>query len=114
MPASQLSGRKHSQQVIEIPILCRFWKEDGVWNGEAVHLPVVVFGNTIEEAMSNLNDGLLTHLDAEQSVGTLEKTIEYLRSCAEENSLTLNDVAPNRLLSRFNAALQDHRVVALV
>jgi len=85
-----------------------------VWNGEAVHLPVVVFGNTIEEAISNLHDGLLTHLDAEQSVGNIEKTIEYLRTCAAENCLTLNDVAPNRLFSRFNAALQDERVMALV
>lgn len=101
-------------QVIEIPILCKFWMEDGVWNGEAVHLPVVVFGHTLEEAQKNLYDALLTHLDAEQQIGSIWKTIEYLRICAKERCLSLEEMAPNRLLGRFNAALQDERVMALV
>jgi len=87
--------------------------EDGVWNGEAVHLPVVVFGHTLEESMHNLSDALLSHLDAERRVGSIDKTIEFLRTCARE-SLTLEEMAPNRLLSRFNAALHDERLTAIV
>jgi len=103
----------HIPEAIEIPILCKFWMEDGVWNGVAAHLPVAVFGHSLEEVQKNLFDALLTHLDAEQQLGTIAKTVAYLRACAKENCLTLEDIPPNRLLARFNAALQDEHVMAL-
>jgi predicted RNase H-like HicB family nuclease len=104
----------HTPQAIEIPILCNFWREDGVWNGEAVDLPVVVFGHSLEEAQKHLHNALLTHLDAEQQLGTIEKTIEYLRTRAKERCVSLEEMVPNRFLGRFNAALQDQRVMELV
>jgi predicted RNase H-like HicB family nuclease len=110
----QLNREKSAVQATEIPILCRFWLEDGVWNGEAVHLPVAVFGSTLEESMRHLGDALLTHLEAEQQVGTIERTVEYLKICAKENCMTIEEMAPHRFLSRFNAAVQDQRVMALV
>jgi predicted RNase H-like HicB family nuclease len=101
-------------KAIEIPILCKFWIEDGVWNGEAVHLPVVVFGHSVEEAQKHLQDAVLTHLEAEQHIGSIGKTIEYLRACAKEGCLSLEEMPANRFLGRFNAALQDERVMELV
>jgi hypothetical protein len=64
--------------------------------------------------MRHLSDALLAHLDAEQQVGTIDKTVEYLKLCAREKCLTVEEMAPNRLLSRFNAAIQDRRIMALV
>jgi predicted RNase H-like HicB family nuclease len=102
------------KQTIEIPILCRFSQEDGVWNGSAEHLPVSVFGDTFEEAQHNLVDAILAHLESVQEQGDIKKTIEHLRSCAKEHCLSIEDMASDQPLMRFNAALQDHRISALV
>ena len=85
-----------------------------MWNGEAVHLPGAVYGNSLEESMRHLSDALLTHLEAEQQVGTRDATIQYLKTCAREKCLTIEEMVPNRLLSRFNAAVQNQKVMALV
>ncbi len=52
-----------------ISILCRFWSEDGVWNGLAKDLPVAAFGQTFEEARRNLSDALLSHLQSASELG---------------------------------------------
>src|SRR5208337_5472379 len=52
----------------QIPVLCEFWEEDGVFNGVATQLPVAVFGKTHEEAVSNLTDAIIAHLEARQGV----------------------------------------------
>ena len=41
-------GEKRPSVSQEMPVLCKFWQEDGVWNGSAQDLPVAVFGETIE------------------------------------------------------------------
>jgi predicted RNase H-like HicB family nuclease len=55
--------------VMNLPALCRFWREDGVWNASAVDLPIAVFGDTIEEAQSNMSDALTAHLNALNRLG---------------------------------------------
>lgn len=53
-------------------ILCKFWSEDGVWNGVSEDLPVAACGQTFEEARRNLSDALLCHL---QSASELENSL---------------------------------------
>jgi predicted RNase H-like HicB family nuclease len=53
----------------QISVLCKFWFEDGVWNGSAHDLPVAVFGQTIDEAKKNLGEALVSHFDALQQIG---------------------------------------------
>jgi predicted RNase H-like HicB family nuclease len=51
-------------QVLEIPVLARLWWEDGVWNGEAIDLPIAVFGDTFEDAVAHLQDAVMSHLES--------------------------------------------------
>lgn len=99
--------------VTEIPILCRFWEEDGVWNGEAVDLPVAVFGETVEQAFMHLWNAVISHLEALQEIGKLKETAHILRTCARQHQVSMNEMSPNQLWGRFNAGLQNHRVVAI-
>jgi len=50
-----------------LPVLCRFWNEDGVWNGSAEDVAVAVFGQTLEEAINNLRAAVQNHFEASPS-----------------------------------------------
>ncbi len=102
------------RESIQIPILCRFSKEEDVWNGSAEDLPVAVCGNTFEEAQRHLTDAIIAHLESVQEVGNIQATIEHLRACAKERRFSIEEMAYDQPLVRFNAALQDHRITALV
>jgi len=105
---------QHAPAGVEIPVLCRFSEEQGVWNGVAVDLPVAVFGHTFEEARGNLGDAIITHLEALQQVGRIDEVIESLRCRAKDYRLTVSEMGTNEPLVRFNAALEDHKILALV
>ena len=111
----KLFGEKEAvRNTIEIPILCRFSKEDDIWNGIADDLPVAVSGATFEEAQRNLSDALIAHLESVQEVGDLQAVINHLRLCAKDRRFSLEEMTFDQPLVRFNAALQDHRITALV
>ena len=99
--------------VIEIPVLCRFWADDGVWNGEAIDLPVAVFGDTFEDAKKHLMNALISHLEALQEIGKLNETSKKLRACARQRCFSLEEMASNKPLVRLNAGIQDHKVFAI-
>lgn len=100
-------------QVLQIPVLLRVWQEEGVWNGEAVDLPVAVFGDTFEETVRALHDAVISHLETLQEVGTLDETIHILRVCARQRRFTLDDMGSNQSLIRFTAGLENQRVVCI-
>ncbi|MGC2246993.1 MAG: type II toxin-antitoxin system HicB family antitoxin [Terriglobales bacterium] len=102
------------RETVQIPILCRFSKEDDVWNGSAEDLAVAVFGSSFEEAQRNLSDAIIAHLESLQEVGDLQPTIEHLRSCSKDRRFSLEEMTFDQPLVRFNAALQDQRITVLV
>jgi hypothetical protein len=104
---------EEAQVVLEIPVLCRLWMEEGTWNGEAVHLSVAVFGTTFEEAKRNLEDAVISHLQALQEIKKLDETVQMLRLCAKHHRMLLDEMPTNEATIKFTAGLQDHRVVAI-
>ena len=107
--------KKKSRDVsIEIPVLCKFWQEDHVWNGVAEDLPVAIFGRTFEEAQDNMRDAVLTHLDALQQLDQLVDTMKLLRKRSRERSLSELDLPLNQTFMRMSATLYDNRLLALV
>jgi predicted RNase H-like HicB family nuclease len=73
----RLFGKKELEKpYLAIPILCRFWEEDGVWNAAAHDLPVAVFGKTLQQAKKHLNDALMAHFEALHELGKAQATIE--------------------------------------
>jgi len=96
---------------VAIPILCKFWSEDGVWNGVAEPLPVAVFGETFEEAKDNLRDAITAHLEAVREVGDLNTTIESLLQSAK-NFLSVEDIPTGRTYARIEARVTGDHVYA--
>jgi predicted RNase H-like HicB family nuclease len=81
MSVSRKRAARHASA--PIPVLCRFWREDGVWNATAQHLPVAVFGQSFEEASKNLADALTTHFQSLDDAGKLDGTIALLEKKAQ-------------------------------
>jgi predicted RNase H-like HicB family nuclease len=82
-------NRKQAAEVPErgVPVLCKFFQEDGVWNAHAEHLPVAVFGNTLEEAQKNLGDAIVTYMQSLAEVGRIQEVITMLIRRAEDQML---------------------------
>ncbi len=105
------AGAHNTEDSIAIPILCKFWSEDGVWNGVAEPLPVAVFGETFEEAKDNLRNAITAHLEAVREVGDLATTIENLLRSAKD-FLSVQDIPTGRTYARIEARVTGNRVCA--
>ena len=95
-----------------ISILCRFWSEDGVWNGVAEDLPVAAFGQTFEEARSNLSDALLSHLQSASELGQLPEIIRHLQE-REHDFLPVDEIPLNSPLLKMLVAMKDREFLAI-
>ena len=109
-----LKKKTPPETAVEIPVLCKIWEEDGVFNGIAEDLAVAVFGKTYEEAHKHLGEAIVAHLEALQELHQLESTIKRLRSLERELYLTSQELPRNQSLFRFSAALHGRQVLALV
>ena len=109
-----LSKKESAGIAVEIPVLCRIWEEQGVFNGVAEDLPVAVFGKTHEEAQSNLRDAVLSHLEALRELHKLEPVVEHLRSQARDIHFSPQELPRDQSVFRFSAAIHDSQILALV
>ena len=90
-----------------LPILCKLWSEDGVWNAIAADLPVAVFGATFEEAKENLEEALNDHIKALRKTGHIQDTIELLTHKAHEYGfLSFDDIGPDSALVKMLVSVQ--------
>ncbi len=95
-----MSQVKERQEVI--PVLCRFWREDDVWNGSCVDLPVAAFGDTFEEAQDHLGEAVELHMRALARLGRLDEVAEFLRAKSKEYGfLAVEEVVPYSPLVKF-------------
>jgi predicted RNase H-like HicB family nuclease len=101
------------EKAITISVLCRFWAEDGVWNGSAVDLPVSIYGKTIEQAQKHLLDAIICHLEALQEVGQLDAEIKRLQPLAEDCRVSVAQMSDDELLWKTTAKVFDHRIAAV-
>lgn len=110
---SKLFGRGASvsktEHSVAVPILCKFWSEDGVWNGVAEHLPVAVFGETFEAAKDNLRSAIGAHLKAVRELGDLDPTIERLLHDAND-FFSVQDIPTGLTYARIEARVTDDHV----
>ena len=105
---------KKASQVIKIPVMCKFWHEDGVWNGATQDLAIAVFGKTFEEAQQNLADAIVCHLEALQELKQLKHTIEYLQQRARDFNVSADELPSNRPILRMDATLLNNHVAMAV
>ena len=91
----QPAGAMPSTRETIVPVLCRFWQEDDVWNGIAEDMAVAVFGETFEEARENLRSAIESHFASAIGTGELSSMLDHLQSRAfEYGFLSLSAIAP--------------------
>lgn len=105
---------KRTPAAIKIPVLCKFWQEDHVWNGAAQDLAVAAFGKTFKEARRNLSDAIICHLQALQELKQLKPTIEYLQQRARDFNVSAEEIPSNRPLLRMDAIWHDNQLAMTV
>lgn len=103
---------KKAESYTMLPVLCRFWQEDGVWNAEAAHLAVAVFGDTFEEAQKNLQEAVVAHIECWVAAGKAEELVAQLRAESHEQ-LKVEDISPDSPLVKIQVGMQGGHVVPL-
>lgn len=83
-----------------IPVLCRFWREDGVWNGVAEELPIAVFGKTFETAKENLREAIENYCLVMMDAGQFASLVRRLRS-RSRTSLAIKSMSPGSPLVKM-------------
>ncbi len=98
-----------------IPVLCRFWKEDDVWNAIAEDLAVAVFGKTFEEATANLREALQNHLNSAFDTGLIGPMLAQLDERARELRFwSFDEVSPGAPIVKMLVGINEDRSVALM
>jgi predicted RNase H-like HicB family nuclease len=111
---SFLTKTETGATAVEVPVLCRIWEEQGIFNGVAEDLPVAVFGETYEEARQNLRDAVISHLEALRQLQQLNPVVEHLRRQAREGYFSPQEIPRDQSFYRFSAAIHNSRILPLV
>jgi predicted RNase H-like HicB family nuclease len=101
-----------STSPISVPILCKFWHEDGVWNGVAEDVPVAVFGRTFEEAQENMRSAIESHMESVAEAGNVASLIRHLQERSREY-LAVDEISPGSPLVKMLVAMKDQEVIAV-
>jgi len=97
---------------VSVPILCKFWHEDGVWNGVAEDLPVAVFGATFEEAKENMRSAIESHIESVLEAGDVTSLIRHLQERSREY-LPVDEISPGSSIVKMLVAMKNQEVVAV-
>jgi hypothetical protein len=93
-----------------IPILCKFWHEEGVWNGTAEDLAVAVFGETYDQAIEHMRDALVSHFRTLEKARELESTLAKLERAGKRH-WAVNEIPEHNSFMKMVAAVRDSKVL---
>jgi predicted RNase H-like HicB family nuclease len=102
--AVSLLSRKKQSPSLSIFVLVRFWPEDGVWNASAMDIPVVVCGNSFEDAQNNFEQALMAHFETLADVNQVKKTINRLTKAAKDRGF-YDRIRPRETFEKFPVRL---------
>jgi len=100
-----------SAEIVRIPVLCKFWEEDSVWNGAAEHLAVAAFGDTFEEARNNLASAIIGHIQSVAEAGQLNQIVMLLKKRAEDHML-VEEIVADSVISKMLVPVDREMVCA--
>lgn len=106
------SNRQGAEIGVTVPILCKFWSEDGVWNAVAEDLPVAVFGSSFEEARDNLRAAIESHIESMIETGQVGELITHLQERAREY-LSVDEISPDSPLLKMLVAMKNQEIIAV-
>jgi len=97
---------------VPVPVLCKFWQEDGVWNATAEHIAVAVFGETFEEARDNMCNALISHFQNAEETGRLSELVTHLKRRADDRMLE-SEILPDSFVGRLSVPMDNEAEMAL-
>ena len=104
-------GRSRS---VAVPVLCKFWFEDEVWNGTAEHMAVAVFGNTFEQALENMRAAIQSHVESMIETGKAPELMRLLQEKARDYGfLSLDEISTSSPLVKMLVTVNDRELVAV-
>src|SRR5262245_38445410 len=103
--------RKKEEETV-LPVLCKFWQEDGVWNAVAEHLAVAVFGYSFEEAQRNLREAIVAHMECWVEEGKGDELVNLLLS-RSHGQLQVEQLSPDAAVLKMEVGVHDHHVHAV-
>jgi hypothetical protein len=89
-----------------LPVLCEFWQEDDVWNGEAKDLPIAIFGDTFEEAQAHMRDAIQGYMESSIEAGDMPDVVAILEKAARHR-ITPEELSPKRPVLKISVELTD-------
>ena len=109
-----LKEKKMKGTDFSVSLLCKFWFEDGVWNGITEDLAVAVFENTFEEAMANLRSAIKSHMEALIEAGEVKDLVPQLEQRAKDYGfLSLEKMSPDSPLVKMSVVMKNGELVAV-
>lgn len=81
-----------SSSVMILPILCKFWLEDGVWNGVAEDLPIAVFGESQIDPEMNMKEAINGHIESLMELGELPEVLEKLAQVGPDKKILAKEI----------------------
>lgn len=98
---SFLKSEKRNQNVeVLVPVLVRFWSEDGVWNASAMDIPVAVFGESFEDARTHFEEALLSHFEILCERNQIESTLKILVRAVKDRGF-YERIQPRQTFEKF-------------
>jgi len=88
-----------------LAVVCRFWEEDGVWNGGADDLSVAVCGDTFEQAMEHMKDALQSHVES-----VFQSSRKDLGELKHRTSINLDEIAPSSPIVKLLVTINRQQV----
>lgn len=95
---------------ISLPILCEFWHEDDVWNGEAKDLPIAVFGDTFEEAQAHMRDAIQGHIESAIELGEFSEVLKSVSKAVSGRRLSIDDFQSSHPVVKMSVEVRDKQV----
>ncbi|MCU1310936.1 MAG: hypothetical protein JWO20_2061 [Candidatus Angelobacter sp.] len=93
-----------------LPVLCEFWYEDDVWNGEAKDLPIAVFGNTFEEAQAHMRDAIQGHIESAIELGEFSEVLKTVSKAVSGRRLSIDDLQASHPVVKMSVEVKDKQV----
>jgi hypothetical protein len=95
------STAKTETSTLAVPVLARIWHEDSVWNISAFDLPIVAYGNELEEARDNFEEALICHFEALNQLHRVKNVAENLIALAQERGFYEQRIQPRQTVEQF-------------
>ena len=95
-----------SAATVSLPIICEFWHEGKVWNGEARDLPIAVFGDTFEDAQAHMRDAVQGFMESSLEGGDMPEVVALLEKAARR-SIKPDQLSAKRPVLKISVELKN-------